>query len=177
MSSTMASASRNSLSDGATRLPSRLTTPTAMAMSVAIGMPQPSDPVPADVDRDVDQGGHDHAADGGDRRQRGGPRVAQLALDELALDLEADDEEEDRHQRVVDPLLQVEVDRVAADRDRHVGVPQVEVRLLPRRVRPDQRDHRRGDEHDAARGLLVEEVAQGVDRDDGESSVTRAGAA
>jgi hypothetical protein len=44
MSSTIARASTNSLSSGATRLPSRLSTPTAMAMSVAIGMPQPSTP-------------------------------------------------------------------------------------------------------------------------------------
>ena len=42
MSSTMASARRNSFNDGATRLPSKLSTPTAIAMSVAIGMPQPS---------------------------------------------------------------------------------------------------------------------------------------
>ena len=44
MSSTIARASTNSLSDGATRLPSRLSTPTAIAMSVAIGMPQPWTP-------------------------------------------------------------------------------------------------------------------------------------
>ena len=38
MSSTMASASRNSFSDGGTRAPSRLSTPTAMAMSVAMAV-------------------------------------------------------------------------------------------------------------------------------------------
>ena len=37
--------------------------------------------------------------------------VAQLADDELALDLQPDDEEEDRHQPVVDPVAQVEVQR------------------------------------------------------------------
>ncbi len=46
MSSTMARASRNSLSDGDTREPRRLRTPTAMAMSVAMGMPQPRAPSP-----------------------------------------------------------------------------------------------------------------------------------
>ena len=46
MSSTMASARRNSFSDGSTRAPSRLSTPTAMAMSVAMGMPQPAAPGP-----------------------------------------------------------------------------------------------------------------------------------
>ena len=49
----------------------------------------------------------------GDRRERGAARLAQLAVDELALDLEPDDEEEERHQAVVDPLLQREVERVA----------------------------------------------------------------
>ena len=46
MSSTIARASRKSLSDGGTREPSRLTTPIAMAMSVAMGMPQPPAPFP-----------------------------------------------------------------------------------------------------------------------------------
>ena len=115
MSSTMASASRNSLSDDGTRSPSRLSTPTAIAMSVAIGMPQPSRPVTAGVDGEVDQRRDDHPADGGDRRHRRLPAVAQLAVDQLALDLQADDEEEDRHQPVVDPLPQVELDAVAAD--------------------------------------------------------------
>ena len=46
MSSTIASASRNSLSDGWTREPSRLRTPTAMAMSVATGMAHPAAPSP-----------------------------------------------------------------------------------------------------------------------------------
>ena len=32
--------------------------------------------------------------------------VGQLAHDELALDLEADDEKEERHQPVVDPVVQ-----------------------------------------------------------------------
>ena len=42
MSSTMARVSRNSLSDGGTREPSRATTPTANAMSVAIGIAPPA---------------------------------------------------------------------------------------------------------------------------------------
>ena len=88
--------------------PSRLTTPTAMAMSVAIGMPQPSRAGPAGVDRDVDRAPAracpPTAAIGGQRRPA---RLAQLALDELPLDLQPDDEEEDRHQPVVDPLRRV----------------------------------------------------------------------
>ena len=39
----------------------------------------------------------------------------QLALDDLALDLEADEEEEDRHQAVVDPEQQRLVESEGAD--------------------------------------------------------------
>ena len=42
----IASASRNSFSDGLIREPSRLNTPTAIAMSVAMGIPQPRAPSP-----------------------------------------------------------------------------------------------------------------------------------
>ena len=105
MSSTIASASRNNLSDGATRLPRRLSTPTAIAMSVATGMPQPSPPDAARVEAQVDHRRHHHAAEGRDGWRRRLPAVAQLALHQLALDLQADDEEEQRHQAVVDPLL------------------------------------------------------------------------
>ena len=57
MSSTIASASRKSLSDGAIRLPSRLSTPTAIAMSVATGMPQPRlADVPAVIARKISAG-------------------------------------------------------------------------------------------------------------------------
>ena len=68
MSSTIASTSRNSSSEGTTRLPRRLTTPTAMAMSVAIGMPHPRGTVAAHVDSEVDCRRHRHPADRGDRR-------------------------------------------------------------------------------------------------------------
>ncbi len=46
MSSTIARARRNSLSDGSMRAPSRLTTPMAIAMSVATGIAQPAAPSP-----------------------------------------------------------------------------------------------------------------------------------
>ena len=56
-------------------------------------------------DRDRDQRGHDHAADG--RERPAAPparRSAQLADDQLALDLEPGDEEEDRQQAVGGPV-------------------------------------------------------------------------
>ena len=58
------------------------------------------------VDQHVDRSRHDHAAGGGDRRECGAARISELADDEFTLDLEAGDEEEDRHQCVVDPVRQ-----------------------------------------------------------------------
>jgi hypothetical protein len=58
----------------------------------------------AGVEERVDERGHHHAADGSDDRQCGSTTVAQLSEDELALDLERDHEEEDRHEAVVDDL-------------------------------------------------------------------------
>ena len=71
-------------------------------MSVAVGIAQPSQGA-AEVDRDEDQGRHDHAADRGDDGDRRSARVAQVAGDELALELESGDEEEDRQQPVGRP--------------------------------------------------------------------------
>ena len=72
-------------------------------------------------------------------------RLAELAVDELALDLQADDEEEDGHQAVVDPLPEVEVEDVVAEVDGQAGVPELDVGLLPRRVRPHEGDDGGGD--------------------------------
>ena len=57
-------------------------------------------------DRQVEARGHHHATDRGEQRQQRGSPVAQFAHGELPLDLEADDEEEERHQAVVDDMAQ-----------------------------------------------------------------------
>ena len=110
MSSTTAIASTSNLTPSDTRSPSTASTPTANAMSVAIGIAQPGRGIATageqhEHDRRRDRPGH-----GRERRKRRGPPVAQLAVDELTLDLQSDDEEEHRHQAVVDPVLQVLVD-------------------------------------------------------------------
>ena len=176
MSSTIARASRKSLSDGGTRRAEQTHDADRHGDVGRHGDPPTPCARSHRVDGDVDQRGNDHAADGSDRRQRGGARITQLALDELPLDLQADDEEEDRHQPFVHPLFEVEVDRMAAERDRQMRVPQLEVGLLPRRVRPDESGDRRDDEDDSARTLRVEEVAEGADGD-ARASVTPIGAA
>ena len=101
-------------------------------MSVAVGIAQPrSAPSPAaEVDQDEEQRGHRHAADGGGHGQGRPPRVAQVAGDELALELQSGDEEEDRQQPVGRPGAQgqVQVQRRRAD----AGVAQGLVAGAPR---------------------------------------------
>ena len=82
----------------------------------------------AGVDGDVDDGGHHHAADGRNDGQRGLAEGRQLALQQLALDLQADQKEEDRHQAVVDPVQQrlVERERADAHADRRIEKAVVE---------------------------------------------------
>jgi hypothetical protein len=76
-----------------------------------------------------------------------------VPVDELTLDLEGDDEEEDRHQAVVDQVLQILLDFEEPDVDAHLGVPQLGVAVVPRRVHPHERSDRGDQEEDAASGL------------------------
>ena len=55
---------------------------------------------------DVDQCGNCHPTQGGESRQHRLALVLEFADDELALDLEPDDEEEDHHEAVVDQVLE-----------------------------------------------------------------------
>ena len=112
-------------------------------------------------------GRHDHAGQCRDHRQDGLARVAQLADDELALELDAGDEEEDGQQPVGSPRLQVEVE--VQGRGSHHEVPQVVVRSRPRRAGPDERDGGGDQQQHATDGLL----AQGL-RDEPLSVVGRA---
>ena len=112
------------------------------------------------VEGEVDQRGRDDAADRGDDRGGETASLAQLAHVELAPDLEADDEEEEGHQPVVDPVAQLERDAGGPEAHRDLGRPELLVRRRPRRVRPDQRDDRRRDEDDRAGVLRREERPQ-----------------
>ena len=163
MSSAMASASRNSLSQDGAREPIIATTPVTIAMSVAIGIPQPRDAsVPALRTVKISAGTTIPPARGDDR-QRGLARVAKLALCDLALDLETGDEEEQHHRHVVDPSAEIEHELVVADADHGVGVPQVEVRVGPWRVRPRQGDEGSAHEQDAGPGFGAKEVGERPD--------------
>ena len=61
----------------------------------------------AGVEGEVDRDRDDHPADGRQHRQGEPAALAELADVELAPHLEPDDEEEERHQAVVDPIAEV----------------------------------------------------------------------
>ncbi len=111
------------------------------------------------VDHEIDRDGHGHPAEPGEQRQGEAPALAQLPQVELAARLEADDEEEERHQPVVQPVLEVLRDPRVADVNRQHGRPDVGIR---RRVdvHPDERRDRRGEEEDRTARLGSEELAQ-----------------
>ena len=149
MSSTIASASRNSFASGRTRDPEQREHAERERDVGGHGHAPPVRALAAGVPRGVDERRHDHPAERGDRRQRGVSAIAELALDELALDLESDDEEEQRHEPVVDP--------VAEGQRPEVDAPDVRVR---RRVdvRPHQRGERGGDQRECRARLDRDEL-------------------
>ena len=113
-------------------------TATANAMSVAVGMAQPRiAPSPTwAVKATKISGGHHHAADRGGDGQRGTAGVAQVTGDELALEFEADDEEEDGQQPVGGPGAQTQVEVQAEAVGADVQVAERLIGRRPRRVGP-----------------------------------------
>ncbi|MPM31613.1 hypothetical protein SDC9_78169 [bioreactor metagenome] len=104
-------------------------------------------------DGEVDQRRHGHPARRGDDRGDGGAEAAQIAGDELAFELQPDEEEEHRQQAVGRPRAhaQVEVPGRVADGQ----VTQREIAVGGRGVRPDQGQRRHPDQQPAAHGLLA----------------------
>ena len=107
------------------------------------------------VDGHVDQRRDDHAAERRDAGQdpvRPGP---QAPVEDLALDLQADQQEEHRHQTVVDPVQDAE----AAD----IGLERGEVRLGPAGVRDGEGQGGARHQDQATGCLTLQDVAKGRD--------------
>ncbi len=105
--------------------------------------------VAAGVEGEVDQRRHQHPAERRQGRHGSGLAVLQRSQPNLALDLQADDEEEERHQGVVDePGERFPVLPGRSGREPDLGVPEHPVRRL-RDVGPRQRGQRGRDEDDA----------------------------
>ena len=108
-----------------------------------------------------------------DRCQRGHHRAthaAQLTNDDLAFDLGADDEKEDRHQAVVDPQQQWQLKLPATDLDAERCFPQGVVAGTGAAVAPDERRDQRADQEQTALGA---QSSLPVQRRDGQSDADR----
>jgi hypothetical protein len=103
-------------------------------------------------------GGNYHPADRGDDRERRLPPRRQFAGQELALDLQPDEQKEDGHEAIVDPLMQRESEGRSRKPDRNLGLPQVMIFVRPRGVRPRERNRRAREEDRAAERSCFREV-------------------
>jgi hypothetical protein len=116
----------------------------------------PLEPPAVEVDREVDERGREDPAQGGGHRNRRIAPVAERSVQRLALDLERDEVEKERHEEVVDPFPQAlaELERAGSDGD--LGAP--EGRVAPRReIGPQQGHRRREQQQQPAAGLLSQE--------------------
>ena len=164
-SSRMAMAVRRTLSEIGARLPTSARMPRAKAMSVAAGIAQTvqGERVVAVVDGDVDRGGEDEAADGAEARQQGLARRGQLPVDELALDLEADQQEKHGHQAVVDPQQQRFREPAVADANLERDIQQVAVDGRKGRVGQHDGNGGGGAQQETGGCLVPHEFTNGVD--------------
>jgi len=84
------------------------------------------------VEQQEDDCGHDQSGERGDDGYRGAGTVGELTDGELALDLKADDEEKERHQAVVDQMLDRQLGMEVAETQPDGRAPEVGIALRPR---------------------------------------------
>ena len=97
----------------------------------------------APVEPDIDRRRHQHAAKGADRGQHDLRYRRQFAFQHLALDFQADEKKENRHQAIVDPQQQRFANFQSPDLHRDGGIQQTAIKRCQRRI-GDQHRHQRG---------------------------------
>jgi hypothetical protein len=125
-------------------LPSRLSTPRAKG---DVGGHRNADAGLGDgaaIEHEVDQRGDGDAADRAKYGQHSVAQVGQFAVVQLALEFETDQQEENRHQGVVDPMF----DAQTSD----IPVPEPKIALTERGIGECQR-HQGADDQKNAAGL------------------------
>jgi len=110
-------------------------------------------------DEQEDAGRDQHATDRGDGGDDRGLGVRQLAVDEFLLQLDRDEQEEDREQAVADPVRDRQVE--AEGTERQVRVEQAFEAGADRGVRHDQAEHGGGEERDGAEAGGADEGRHG----------------
>jgi hypothetical protein len=98
----------------------------------------------------IENRGEDHASERGHDWERCSSEFREFAGVHLATDLEPNHQKEHHHQAFVDG----EVERARSD----ALLPEMAIRGTPRGVAPRDREGRRREQHDAARGLEAEEA-------------------
>ena len=116
--------------------------------------------LPARVHRQVDRDRDDHAAERRHHRDRPSPSLPQLADVQFPLGLEADHEEVEGHEAVVQPVAQVLGDDQAPYADGQRRSPHRLVAVPPGRVGPGERRKRRREEHERPSRLRSHEAPQ-----------------
>ena len=114
----------------------------------------PAAPIAAilEVDGHEHERRRQHAAERRDQRQRASRPRVELAFEHLALDLEPDQQEEDGHQAVIDPMQDVE----AAD----LGVQRLRISLGERGIGDGEPKRGTCHQHETARGLELQEALE-----------------
>ena len=92
---------------------------------------------------------------------------------DLTSNLHPDDQEEDRHQRVIDPEMQGLGEHPTAQTDRQRRVPERVVAGGEWRVGPDQGNCGRNQQHDAADSFDVEKAVESRESAFGQKLSTR----
>ncbi len=150
----IASEVKNTLSEFGILDPNSDSTPSAKAMSVAVGIAHPRQCFRAlPVDGEKDQRRREHAAERGNAGQRAPRPTIEFTGENLALDLEPDQQEEQRHQPVIDPMQDAE----AADFD----MQEFAVVAGKRRIGHNQPERGARHEHEAARSLGLGKALEG----------------
>nr|WP_284253744.1 hypothetical protein [Pseudolysinimonas kribbensis] len=127
-------------------------------MSVDIATPQPWAAGPR-VGDEEDRDRKGHAGDAGRERHQQLTSIAQLTEVELAARLEPDDEEEERHQALADPVAQRHAEPDVADLHRQREAPDSAVRPEVD-ARPDHGGDDCGQQDAGAGGFGAQEPAE-----------------
>ena len=102
----------------------------------------------------MDESRRDNSADGRDKGKQGALDAGQFAAFELALEFQADEKEEDRHERIVYPVLNAQA--------RDPCVPPVHIACTACRIRDEERDAGADNQQNPARLLRVDKGMQGL---------------
>jgi len=104
-------------------------------------------------DQDIHQCGKHDTRDPCDQSETGTAAVPERSVGKLLTHLQADQEEEDDHQAVVDPVMQIHVQAERAEIEPDIQVPQRKVSVGQRRVCPHERHDR--DDHQQHRSTRL----------------------